>query len=81
MFNLTGICKNERLLKYKKIPRHLSNLLSLLFPVALSTTVDFNICGFARSIKYSHSSLLWHFKNNSSDPQFLPTHETKANAE
>jgi hypothetical protein len=25
--------------------------------------------------------LLWHFKNNSSDPQFLPTHETKANAE
>lgn len=34
-----------------------ANLLSVLFPVVLSTTVDFAICGLARFIRYSHSSL------------------------
>lgn len=39
-----------------------ANLLSLLLPVSLSTTVDFFIWGFARLIKYSHSSLLYREK-------------------
>lgn len=34
----------------------LAYLLSLLFPVSLSTTVDFSIWGSAILIRYSHSS-------------------------
>jgi hypothetical protein len=39
--------------------RKYSYLLSLLFPVSLSTTVDLCILGFAMSIRYSHSSLVY----------------------
>lgn len=41
----------------KDVKVNSTNLLSLLLPVLLSTTVDFIMCGFARFIKYSHSSL------------------------
>ncbi|PON66682.1 hypothetical protein PanWU01x14_107190 [Parasponia andersonii] len=41
-----------------------TDLLSLLFPVSLSTTVDFFMLGLARLIRYSHSSLVCHSQPN-----------------